>query len=71
MFGRKRPAPLPTTHPDVRHFRRQLRNIEWALSTVDARTDADVVRRLADDHATYRACLKAHGVIHPAPRIDW
>ena len=73
MFGRKRPAPLPTTHPDVHHFRRQLRNIEWALSTLDHK-DPDTIaelRKLTTDHAAYREALKSHGVNHPAPLVKW
>ena len=73
MFWRRRPAPRPTTHPDVHHFRRQLRNIEWALSTLDARNPDHItqVRKLATDHAVYRDCLREHGIIHPAPKVKW
>lgn len=72
MFGRRKPAPVVGTNtPEVRHFRRQLRNIEMALETVDPRADADAVRRLAADHETYRRCLREHGVHHPMPVINW
>ena len=55
MFGRKKyPRIVGTNTPDVRHFRRQLRLIEWALTTVDPRTDVDAVRKLTTDHAAYR-----------------
>ena len=72
MFGRNKPPRLVGTNtPEVRHFRRQLRNIEMALATVDPRTDPCAVRQLATDHAGYREALRAHGVIHPAPIVKW
>jgi len=72
MFGRKKyPRIVGTNTPEVRHFRRQLRLIEWALTTVDPRTDVDAVRKLTTDHAAYREALLAHGVNHPAPIVKW
>lgn len=74
MFGRKKPTRLVGTNtPEVRHFRRQLRNIEWALSTLDARNPEHItdVRKLTTDHAVYREALREHGIIHPAPKVKW
>jgi hypothetical protein len=57
----------------IHHFRRQLRNIEWALGTLDTRNPEHItqVRKLANDHAVYREALREHGVIHPAPVVHW
>ena len=74
MFGRKRRTPgVDENAATIHHFRRQLRNIEWALSTLDARNPEHItdVRKLTTDHAVYRDCLREHGIIHPAPLVKW
>ena len=74
MFGRKKPPRLLGTNtPEVRHFRRQLAKIEWDLKSWDPHNPEHIaeIRRLTNDHAVYRDCLREHGVIHPAPLVKW